>query len=167
MRDKDLSDESSLKIGSASDLHPISPFNHFFKYTDDTYLLVPATNSLSIPSEIQHILDWATANNLKLNNSKSREMIVHLPRRRKFFPNPIAIPGIERVDRMNILGVTVSHTLTFHHHISALVAKCSRSFFALKTIRAHGLNGNALWDINSCNRGVTTPVCQSCLVGIS
>ena len=29
------------------------------------------------------------------------------------------------------------HTLTFHHHISALVAKCSRSFFALKTIRAH------------------------------
>jgi len=62
------------------------------------------------------------------------------------FP-PIAIPGIERVDRMNILGITVSHTLTFHHHISALVAKCSRSFFALKTIRAHGLNGNALWDI--------------------
>ena len=73
-------------------------------------------------------------------------MIVHLPRRRKFFTNPIAIPGIERVDRMNILGITVSHTLTFHHHISALVAKCSRSFFALKTIRAHGLNGNALWE---------------------
>jgi len=74
-------------------------------------------------------------------------MIVHLPRRRKFFLNPIAIPGIERVDRMNILGITVSHTLTFHHHISALVAKCSRFFFTLKTIRAHGLNGNALWDI--------------------
>jgi len=48
---------------------------------------------------------------------------------------------------MNILGITVSHTLTFHHHISALATKCARSFFALKTIRAHGLNGNALWDI--------------------
>ena len=81
-------------VFTASDLHPISPFNQFCKYADDTYLLVPATNSLSIPSEIQHILDWATANNLKLNNSKSREMIVHLPRRRKFFSNPIAIPGI-------------------------------------------------------------------------
>ena len=38
-------------------------------------------------------------------------------------------------------------TLTFHHHISALIAKSARSFYALKTIRAHGLNGNALWDV--------------------
>ena len=44
-----------------------------------------------------------------------------------------------------VLGITVSRT--FHHHISALATKCARSFFALKTIRAHGLNGNALWDI--------------------
>jgi len=42
---------------------------------------------------------------------------------------------------------TVSDTLTFHLHISALVAKSARSFYALKTIRAHGLNGNALWDV--------------------
>ena len=82
-------------------------------------------------SEIQHISDWATANNLKLNNSKSQEMIVHLPRRRKSFLNPSAIPGIKRVDKMNILGITVSHTLTFHHHILALATKCARSFFAL------------------------------------
>jgi len=52
-------------VFTSSDLHPISPFNQFCKYADDTYLLVPATNSLSIPSEIQHILDWATANNLQ------------------------------------------------------------------------------------------------------
>jgi len=49
---------------------------------------------------------------------------------------------------MNILGIIVSDTLTFHHHIdSALVAKSARSFYALKTIRAHGLDGNALWDV--------------------
>jgi len=62
-------------------------------------------------------------------------MIVHLPRRRKFFPNPITIPGAaggERVDKMNILGITVSHTLTFHRHISALVTNCSRSFLLLR-----------------------------------
>jgi len=28
-----------------------------------------------------------------------------------------------------------------------LVTKCSRSFYALKSIRAHSLNGSALWDI--------------------
>jgi len=50
-------------------------------------------------------------------------------------------------DTTNILGICVSHTLTFHHHISALVTKSARSFYARKTIRAHGLNGSALWDV--------------------
>ena len=74
-------------------------------------------------------------------------MIVHLPRSRKHFTYPTVIPDIVRVDKLNILGITVSDTLTFHHHISALVAKSVRSFYALKTIRAHGLNGKALWDV--------------------
>jgi len=74
-------------------------------------------------------------------------MIVHLPRKRKHFPNPIAIHGIERVDKMNILSITVSHTLTFHHHISVLLTKSARCFYALKTIHTNGLNGSALWDV--------------------
>jgi len=74
-------------------------------------------------------------------------MIVHLPRMRKYFSYPTAVPCIERVDKMNILGITVSSTLTFQHHISAVVTKSARSLYALKTIRAHGLNGNALSDV--------------------
>jgi len=46
---------------------------------------------------------------------------------------------------MNILGITVSHTLTFHQHIAVLVTKSVRSFYALKTVRTNGLNGNVLW----------------------
>jgi len=34
---------------TASDLHPTSLSNLLCKYTDDTYLLVPASNSPSIP----------------------------------------------------------------------------------------------------------------------
>jgi len=45
-------------------------------------------------------------------------MIVHLPRKRKHFPLPNPIPGIERAEKLNILGITVSHTLTFHHQSS-------------------------------------------------
>jgi len=131
---------------TASDLHPTSLFNLLCKYADDTYLLVPASNSPCIPQEIQHITNWATANNLKLNHSKSQKMIVHLPRRRKHFAYPTVIPDV-RVVKMNILGITVSDTLTVYHHISAVVAKSARSFHALKTIRAHGLDGNALWDV--------------------
>jgi len=34
-------------------------------------------------------------------------MIVHLPQRKKHFPYPTAIAGIKRVDKMNILGITI------------------------------------------------------------
>jgi len=38
-----------------------------FKYADDTYLIVPDSNIHTIPSELQHISDWVTPHNLKLN----------------------------------------------------------------------------------------------------
>jgi len=37
--------------------------------------------------------------------------------------------------------------LTFSHHVTALVEKYARSLCALKTMRAHGLAGNALFDV--------------------
>ena len=42
-------------IINASDLHPQSEPNKMFKYADDFYLLVPASNSESIISEIEYI----------------------------------------------------------------------------------------------------------------
>jgi len=75
------------------------------------------------------------------------EMTVHLTRRRNHFPLSNPIPGIERVEKLNILDITVSHTLTFHRHVAAPVNKCSRSSYALKTICAHGVYGSALRDI--------------------
>jgi len=40
---------------------------------NDTYLLVPSTNSTSRLDEIAHIEQWAAENNLKLNRSKLKE----------------------------------------------------------------------------------------------
>jgi len=77
----------------ASDLHPSSPANWICKYADDTYLVVPASNSNSIYFKRSNTSAWATANNLKLNSSKSQEMIVHLPRRTKSLSYPSATPG--------------------------------------------------------------------------
>jgi len=63
------------------------------------------------------------------------------------FPNHIAVHGIERVNKMNILGIIVSHILSFHQHIAVLITKSARSFYALKTILTNGLNNNALCDV--------------------
>jgi len=48
---------------------------------------------------------------------------------------------------MNILRTCVSQTITFHYRMSAMVTKSASSFYALKAIRNHGLNGCALWDL--------------------
>ena len=74
-------------------------------------------------------------------------MVVHSLNKKKHivFPNPL--PDIDRVDSMCILGVIVSNTLSFKMHVNNIVEKANRSFYALKTLRAHGLNGQALWDV--------------------
>jgi len=63
---------------NASDLRPIDQNNAIFKYADDTYLIVPDINIRTIPTELQHISEWATRHNLKLNETKSNEIIISL-----------------------------------------------------------------------------------------
>ena len=65
---------------TASDLHPSQPLNIMVKYADDTYLLTGSSQAHSIPSKLISISMWASANNLSLNSSKSKEMIIFRPR---------------------------------------------------------------------------------------
>ena len=55
----------SAFVCNASDLHPVNKVNRLTKYADDTYLIVPAKNSATIPGELVSIRRWAIENNLK------------------------------------------------------------------------------------------------------
>jgi len=44
-------------VFTASDLSTLLPTIHLCKYADDTYLLVPAINTQTIPKELQHMSD--------------------------------------------------------------------------------------------------------------
>ena len=46
-----------------------------------------------------------------------------------------------------ILGVTLNDTLTFDEHVCRTVSQSSQSLYALRVLRAHGLEGAALWDV--------------------
>ena len=48
------------------------------KYADDTYLIVPAVNVGSRTLELDNIDEWAKANSLTLNRSKSAEIVIIL-----------------------------------------------------------------------------------------
>ena len=82
------------------------------KYADDTYLVVPASNAASCPSEIDNIEVWAIANNLKLNRKKSSEIVFVQPRRHRAVEiPPPAVAGFERLEQIKILGVTISQEI--------------------------------------------------------
>ena len=54
-------------VVTAADPHPCTIGNRIFKCADDTYLVVPATNSSTRCLKIEHIGVWAAQNNLTLN----------------------------------------------------------------------------------------------------
>ena len=53
----------------------------------------------------------------------------------------------KRVDSINILGVTVTITLTMNEHVDRILSNCAQSVFALKTLRAYGLNRECLHSV--------------------
>ena len=128
---------------TASTLTPFSSINKYFKYADGGYLVIPASNATSISSELQHHAAWASQRNLKLNISKTAE-IVFVRRRGKA---PLPTPGINRVNSLKILGVLVDDHLTFQEHVSQTINSCSQSLFALRTMRQHGLDNKSLCQI--------------------
>ena len=95
----------------ASDLHAKVPGNTMAKYADGSYFIVSSCNTNSLPSELKHISDWASANGLKLNAAKSAELLVC----KKSFscincPPPLS--GLARVSEMIVLGVTLTQDLS-------------------------------------------------------
>src|SRR6218665_1435189 len=72
----------------------------------------------AINDELDHISVWAATNNLKLNATKSRELILH--RRRGLVP-PASIPDVERVSTMKVLGVTLRDDLNASTHITGVL----------------------------------------------
>ena len=130
-------------VYNASDLHALFPGNDSNKYADDTYLIVPSSNSHTVSLELDHISEWAQCNNLMLNTAKFMEMIIHKPGVKLgnlSVPQPTV--GVTRCSSLKILGVTVTDTLSFDLHISNVVARC-----ALRILRSHGLSGPALWNV--------------------
>ena len=87
---------------------------------------------------MQHISDWAKHHNLKLNQSKSLEIIISL----RTPPTSVAT-FLTRVDSLTVLGVTLNSKLRFDLHVSNIIDKAARALYGLKTIRSRGLTGES------------------------
>ena len=96
-------------VVTAGDQTATTSGNSLCKFADDTYLIIPASNEASRSSELANIQDWAQRNNLKLNCTKSSEVVFTDNRRsRRRAAEPAPLPGIARSRSLKMLGVVIS-----------------------------------------------------------
>ena len=86
---------------------------------------------------------------MKLNHSKTKEIVFHKKRTFKNSPPPPPIPGIECVTEINILGIIFKNDLSMEGHVDHLLSSCGRysSLYALSLLRAHGMQVEELQEV--------------------
>ena len=106
-------------VVSAGDMQPGHDGNVIIKYADDTYLIVPAVNSDTSTVELRRIKDWADDNHLKLNATKSREIIFQARGKcNKLVQLPLPCMGIEQVTQITALDVVINDHMTATDHVT-------------------------------------------------
>ena len=98
---------SSFIINESS-FKPLHPFNIMHKFADDTYLVIPSSNSNSLQLELESLSEWAKLSNISFNLKKSYELIIH-NNYNKITP-PSLHPSLQRTSSLTILGVSFTET---------------------------------------------------------
>ena len=102
----------------------------------------------SVLEELAAIERWAVNNNMMLNQSKCKEMIFY--KGKKSLASITAIPvtqGLERVNALKILGVTLKGDFSVDDHVTNLCNKASQNFYVLKILRNSGLSTEQLFQV--------------------
>ena len=94
-------------------------------------------------AELDNIVAWATANNLKLNKLKTKEVVFYDSRRHKVSP-PLPLPDVHRVTTLKVQGVTLNNYMSASEHIHNVLSDSAQTLRALHVLRHHGLNEEGL-----------------------
>ena len=119
---------------NAAELWPLQADNDIIKFAGDTYLIVPAVNYSYCCDELSNIRNWATANNLKLNCQKSKEIIfLACGIRGKSVQLPPQCQSIERTDKLTVVSVVINNCMTAADHAGYLLSACSSFYVYFQT----------------------------------
>ena len=95
-----------------SDRKTLSDRHLFCKYADDTSLIVPGNSDIGLDEEFINIKNWARANKIIINFSKTKEIVFKRPGLRHF-TNPAPINSFEQVAVVNLLSILLSNNFCF------------------------------------------------------
>ena len=60
---------------------------------------------------------------------------------------PALIPGIQRVNELKTLGVTIRSNLNFSDHVTNTLSSCQKTLYAFRILKTHGLSSESIYDI--------------------
>ena len=125
----------------------LTDWNNRWKYVEDSTItesVTPDTNS-TLQELVDIIYKWTIANNMKLNISKCKELIIDFAKDKQDFP-PLIINGIavERVSAAQVLGLIVQDNMNWNEHVINVVKKAGKRLYMLRVLKRANADTNTL-----------------------
>ncbi|KAI4876266.1 hypothetical protein NFI96_007911 [Prochilodus magdalenae] len=128
--------------------------NTIFKFADDTTILGLITDGdeTAYRDEVSALSEWCYHNNLSLNISRTKEMIVDYRKLQRGGHSPLYINGaeVERVSSVRFLGVHLTDDLSWSLHTNKVVRSARQRLFFLRRLRKFGLPPDILTNFYRC-----------------
>ena len=109
---------------------------------------------------------WCQDNNLSLNVSKTKELIVDF-RKRRAEQAPISIDRavVERGESFKFLGVHITNDLSWSKHTKTFVKRAQQNLFALRRLKRFVMGPQILKTFYSCTIENILTGCTTALYG--
>ena len=133
---------------------PTPSGNYIIKFADDTTVvgLISEGDESAYRAEVEELTGWCTDNNLALNTSKTKELVVDYRRKNNIIP-PLVISGdyVERAPSFRFLGVHLDEDLTWSTNTAAIVKKAHQRLHFLRVLRNNKLSQELLVSFYRCS----------------
>eukprot|EP00061_Rhincodon_typus_P014696 g41893.t1 len=126
--------------------------NSIYKYSDGSTVGGRILNEgeTEYSKELECLVTWCKYNNLPLNASKTKELIINF---RKHGSINISGAEVEKVDNVKFLGMTITNNLSWTTHVDAMVNKAQQHLFYLRRLRKFDMSIRTLPNLYRCTVG--------------
>ncbi len=129
------------------DCRPVHHQNNIIKFADDITVvgLISKGDEAAYRNEILRLSERCSANNLTLNTTKTKEIILDF-RRHRANPAPLYINGdcVERVQTFKFLGTIISADLKWSANTTAVIKKAQQRLHFLRVLKKNNLKEKLL-----------------------
>jgi len=116
------------------------------KFADDITLIEAFFKGSAPPSNIETIWRWTDDFKLRLNLSKSHQLLIHRGRTQRV----TAYPDIHVASSITILGFTFNDRLNWNSHFDRVILIASRRLHLLRMLKPHLTNDQLRQVFNAC-----------------